>query len=417
MKLLFAYDVAIEHDRATNSFYHNYFDYELWRRYLEVFQHVEVASRQLHRTATDTLLNQKRSSGQGVSFCEVPSLSNPVALLTKRADAIRILSHSLSQADVLIARLPSEVGAVAIQTAHKLGKPWAVEVVGHAWDALWNYGTWQGKIYAPIMTWRTKRLVQRAPYALYVTNQFLQRHYPCKGHTIGCSDVFIPMMDDAGWERRLERIGGRHRSYDTSEMQSMQPIRIGLIGSMAARYKGIDTALHALAILHRERGIDSVPIQLRVLGEGDSSPWIALSQKLGVESQVEFCPPVPSGAAVFNWLDDLDIYVQPSYQEGLPRALIEAMSRGLPAIGSTAGGIPELLAPEWIFPAGNAQLLAAALRRMIRNEATRLRVGECNFIAAKQYAKEKLDARRTAFLRDFCSFAMGSALSPRISLT
>ena len=52
---------------------------------------------------------------------------------------------------------------------------------------------------------------------------------------------------------------------------------------------------------------------------------------------------------VFEWLDTIDIYAQPSRQEGLPRALIEAMSRGLPAFGARTGGIPELLEPDYII--------------------------------------------------------------------
>ncbi len=52
---------------------------------------------------------------------------------------------------------------------------------------------------------------------------------------------------------------------------------------------------------------------------------------------------------VFNWLETIDIYTQPSRQEGLPRALIEAMSRGLPAFGARTAGIPELLEKEFIF--------------------------------------------------------------------
>src|SRR5690625_396249 len=52
---------------------------------------------------------------------------------------------------------------------------------------------------------------------------------------------------------------------------------------------------------------------------------------------------------VFDWLETIDLYAQPSRQEGLPRALIESMSRGVPAFGANTAGIPELLENEFIF--------------------------------------------------------------------
>lgn len=52
---------------------------------------------------------------------------------------------------------------------------------------------------------------------------------------------------------------------------------------------------------------------------------------------------------VFTWLDSIDIYAQPSRQEGLPRAMIEAMSRGIPCIGAKTAGIPELIDNKYIF--------------------------------------------------------------------
>ena len=52
-------------------------------------------------------------------------------------------------------------------------------------------------------------------------------------------------------------------------------------------------------------------------------------------------------------LTDSDIYIQPSLQEGLPRAVVEAMSTALPCIGFNTGGIPELLEPEYIVKLKN----------------------------------------------------------------
>jgi len=72
------------------------------------------------------------------------------------------------------------------------------------------------------------------------------------------------------------------------------------------------------------------------------------------------------GSEVAKWLDQLDVYLQPSYQEGLPRATIEALNRGLLVIGSTAGGIPELLPAERMHTPGDAESLATCISRLAK---------------------------------------------------
>ena len=92
----------------------------------------------------------------------------------------------------------------------------------------------------------------------------------------------------------------------------------------------------------------------------------------------------------------MDVYVQPSRQEGLPRAVVEAMSRALPAIGTCVGGIPELLPPERLYASGDVRALAGIIsgftHKSLESEAQR------NFAHAAEYARDVLDARREAFL-------------------
>src|SRR5699024_12266879 len=66
------------------------------------------------------------------------------------------------------------------------------------------------------------------------------------------------------------------------------------------------------------------------VGLGDQSYLKSIAKECDVIDQVKFLGSMQDDE-VFNWLETIDIYTQPSRQEGLPRALIEAMSRGLPA--------------------------------------------------------------------------------------
>src|SRR5690606_9772698 len=102
------------------------------------------------------------------------------------------------------------------------------EMVGCPWDAYWNPSL-KGKIVAPIMWMLTRYSVKQAPYTVYVTNEFLQRRYPSKGISMGCSDVALPVFDAGIIDKRLNKI---------LNMKRDQPIILGTTAAVNVRYKG-----------------------------------------------------------------------------------------------------------------------------------------------------------------------------------
>src|ERR1043166_5635017 len=107
-------------------------------------------------------------------------------------------------------------------------------------------------------------------------------------------------------------------------------------------YKAPDVLIRAVAQCVAA-GFD---LTLHVVGDGKHRPELEqLASALGVSDRVIFLGLLPAGAAVRERLDRSDLFVLASRCEGLPRAMVEAMARSLPCIGSTIGGIPELL-PE-----------------------------------------------------------------------
>ena len=93
----------------------------------------------------------------------------------------------------------------------------------------------------------------------------------------------------------------------------------------------------------------------------------------------------------------MDIYIQPSLQEGLPRALVEAMSTGIPAIGSNTGGIPELLNEKMIFTPKKTNQLVDIIKNTTKSELKK--EARYNYTVATDYKPSKLNSRRTEFYK------------------
>jgi glycosyltransferase involved in cell wall biosynthesis len=358
-----------------------------WERYLEFADSVTFCAR-IEELAGDIPDGLRDITDDRVEFVPIPSLSGPLLRFTNRRDARSRLGRALAGADAIIARLPSEIGMLAARLAHRMGKPYAVEVVTCTWDALRHRGGIQGKLYAPVSWLETRRTVRRAPFVLYVTREFLQRRYPTRGRAVACSDVELPAPAEHVLQARLAEIrsGG-------------SPFEVGTVAVLTVRFKGVQTALEALESVR-----SSLPgLELQVVGAGDPTPWRELAARHGVGEHVSFVG-VLAGEEIPNWLDRVDLYIQPSFQEGLPRALLEAMSRGCPALGSTAGGIPELLPPECLHRPGDAKQLAGLIVHAASDVTWLERQANRNFETAKAYAPERLNPVRREFWRDFVSF-------------
>jgi glycosyltransferase involved in cell wall biosynthesis len=357
--------------------------YEWWNTYLKVFERLIVVGRSYGGNEIN-YAKMSISSGENVSFKFVPNIATTIGILRNWKKVKKALNRTIASVDAVVART-SLLGYLAAVEAQKLKKPWAAEVVACSWDAVWNYGNMKGRVTAPLYYLWQRQMVKEAPFALYVTQEFLQKRYPCKGSSKGVSDVNIPPIDDECRKLRKQKA----LSLNT-------PIVFGLIGSLNSKWKGIQTAFAALKDVIRE-----LPkFTFRILGDGDQSYWKHLAISNGLESVVQFDGTLPSGDAVFRWLDELDVYIQPSFQEGLPRSLVEAMSRGCPALGSTAGGIPELLDSSVLHRPGDSKQLGKLLLYSL-NTDWRVQQSADNFSKAKFYERDLLDKRRSAFWCEF----------------
>lgn len=79
-----------------------------------------------------------------------------------------------------------------------------------------------------------------------------------------------------------------------------------------------------------------------MVGAGKPNRLRNLAAELGIANQIEFLGEFKHDD-VQKWFETIDIYVHPSRSEGLPRTILEAMTKAVPCICSSVGGIPELI--------------------------------------------------------------------------
>jgi len=153
-----------------------------------------------------------------------------------------------------------------------------------------------------------------------------------------------------------------------------QEIKIAFLGRICKR-KGVFDLLEAFAHLAPEYQEKS---KLILAGIGEIEEAKALAQRLEIKQHVTFPGWVdPDGRN--KLLSDADVFLLPSYNEGLPMAVLEAMSWGLPVVTTPVGGIPELITNKetgLLVNPGNIPQLAEALESLITNESLRLELGK-----------------------------------------
>ena len=353
--------------------------YKSWFGSVSVFATTRIA------TEKDSAYIRVENYVNDIDFHLVPKRNNPFYFWTIRKKIEKEVKHS----NCLVSRM-SIFGAIAVHYARKHSVPYMIEMVACPWDSLW-YHSLKGKLLAPFMTLLTKRVCWRAPRVLYVTDRFLQSRYPTQGVQVGCSDVELTDINDYALEKRLKKIKNR---------TSSEIIKLCTVANINVRYKGQDLVIKSLKRL-RAKGIKC---EYYLIGGGDPS-WISdVINESGEENNVFVVGPKPH-EEIFSILDNIDIYIQPSLQEGLPRAVIEAMSRGCPIIGSSTGGIPELIDSSCVFKKGDEQSFIHTITQMIEKD-TLLENAVANFQRSKKYAKNKLDAKRDAFYKEFATEAL-----------
>jgi glycosyltransferase involved in cell wall biosynthesis len=161
--------------------------------------------------------------------------------------------------------------------------------------------------------------------------------------------------------------------------------------------KGFDIAVDAMPDI-----LKSMPGSVLVLlGDGpERSALEAAARDSGVYEQLMF---IDARQEVVPYICAADLLLAPSRNEGMGRAIVEAMSLGLPVVATRVGGIPDVLADKksgLLVPPENPHALARAVLELLDNLERRTSFGQSGKKRAEQFSLETMESLLLELYRD-----------------
>jgi glycosyltransferase involved in cell wall biosynthesis len=194
------------------------------------------------------------------------------------------------------------------------------------------------------------------------------------------SDAIIVLSKS--WKRFIEKISSNNSIfilYNGANLEKFSGkiphnnrINISFMGRLGKR-KGVYDLLEAFA-----RVVKDFPNAHLVLGgDGDINEVKQIVSQKELSNNIHILGWV-SGEEKVRVFQECDIYVLPSYNEGLPGSILEAMSVGIPVVSTRVGGIPEAVSENkngFLIQPGDVDDMTDKLQCLVANDGLRQRMG------------------------------------------
>lgn len=318
--------------------------YEYWQQLLELFDEVCPVARVAYADRPEP--SWHRADGPGVRFLALDEFQGLRDIFLRLPKNWLRLGRLLREGDYFFVRGTGSIGYLAWIWLMLRRQPYARQFVGDDLE-VFNAGMhsvpgfilWPIALFGDLLT----SLQARNACSVAYVSPTLATRYPRRFNVPAYFYSDVRIKDEIVTAPRLK------------ETFSARPLRLISCGRLSPE-KGYQVLLDALAELDQGGVRDWT---LTIVGPGpDLAALQAQAEARGVADRVEFAGFVRWGPDLFSRLDHADLYVQPSVSEGLPRAMVEAMVRGLPAIGTRVGGIPWLAGEHCVAPPQNPRALA-----------------------------------------------------------
>jgi glycosyltransferase involved in cell wall biosynthesis len=355
-------------------------------RYTEVFQKVYIMCR-VHNVEDEKTLPV---GGPGVEVIALPPVHGWRGLIKHGPEILRKFFDIPRDAVVLL-RVPGIYPILAWLILAMKRRPYGVEAMADA-DAQFTPGAYQKRFrrfYRVVWTRMMKLQCRHAAASSYVTRDALQARFPPGPDRPSFSYTTLDLPESSLVRRPRSQASFRKREIILINVAMMQK-----------HLKGQDLIIRAVSRLVQS----GIRVKLWLVGDGETRrEFEALAADLGVAENVKFLGRVQAGAEVFALLDQADIFVLPSRQEGLPRVVIEAMARALPCFASALPGNYELLDPQFLVGLNDEQDWVEKLRHAISEPEFLAQASRANLSAARRFTVGRIQPIRNLFYQTLSS--------------
>lgn len=273
------------------------------------------------------------------------------------------LARFIWRSDYVVVFLPSFLSVVACLLALAMRKKLGVYIGGN-WGEESKYRT---RNLARLIAYPINRfLIDPCVYWIARRSRFVITPgydlYSKLGSINGRTHLPVPMINIQRSDL-IERV-------DTCQEPTITLLFVG-----ALRYtKGVMELLEAISRMRQNHTFGD-RLQVWFVGTGEAD--VALQQRaeaLGITQQVRLFGHVTNGLQLHELYRRADIFVLPTFSEGFPRVLYEAMTFGLPIITTSVGGIPYFLkhaTHAYLVPPRSVDALEEAITTLITDATLR----------------------------------------------
>ena len=374
------------------------YDQEMWREHHGAFEEVVIFARVLEILSSPP--GARIANGPGISFCALPEWAGarfPMAL----PQLFRLGRQGMERCGAALLHSPSPEAEVAFWWASRLGVPFAVACRGDQSterDYLRGRGVFVPGLMATYFRNQLRRHIDRSWGCIYVS-EALRRKYPPRNSGTRCAVISDLRLPDEFFSKPKDFVPRRREA-----------LRIVSVGRLEAQ-KDYATAIRACSRL-RTLGISDW--QLHLIGGGPEEKKLReLADSLGAGPKVVFHGFVPWSQSLFELLSTMDLFVLSSINEGMPRALLEAMARGLPCIATRVSGATELLDDDALVPVGDAETLARRIAATLSSPDRLNALARGCWNRAQDFRLDTLRCRQREFLLELRRYAEGKRSAER----